>query len=65
MLKIKGKGLFNPDFPLDASSMLKALFVTKDLIKNRADYQNFRANALDKKIRPSDNEEEDEIIEDS
>ena len=45
----------------DASSMLKALFVTKDLIKNRADYQNFRANALDKKIRPSDNEEEDEI----
>lgn len=49
----------------DPSSMRKALFVTKDLIQNRSDYHNFRANALDKKQRPSDNEEEDEIIEDS
>lgn len=49
----------------DPSSMRKALFVTKDLIQNRSDYHSFRANALDKKQRPSDNEEEDEIIEDS
>ena len=32
----------------DPSSMRKALFVTKDLIQNRSDYHNFRANALDK-----------------
>ena len=49
----------------DESSFRRALFLTKDLIKCRADYYAFRVNALDKKQRPSDNEEEDEILEDA
>lgn len=49
----------------DATSMRNALFVTRDLVHNRNEYHHFRANAMDKKQRPSDNEEEDEILEDS
>jgi 4-hydroxythreonine-4-phosphate dehydrogenase len=48
----------------DGSSFQKALLFTKDIIANRADYVDSRANALDKKQRPSDVEEEDEILED-
>ncbi|MBK8701757.1 MAG: 4-hydroxythreonine-4-phosphate dehydrogenase PdxA [Saprospiraceae bacterium] len=49
----------------DPSSMRRALFLAKDLIKSRSDYYAFRVNSLDKKQRPSDSEEEDEILEDA
>jgi 4-hydroxythreonine-4-phosphate dehydrogenase len=48
----------------DPSSMRRAIFLAKDIIKSRADYHSFRANAISKKVRPSDSEEEDEILED-
>ncbi len=48
----------------DPSSMRRALFLAKEIIKSRSDFNAFKANALTKKVRPSDNEEEDEILED-
>jgi 4-phospho-D-threonate 3-dehydrogenase / 4-phospho-D-erythronate 3-dehydrogenase len=48
----------------ESSSFRTALYQCMDLIKNRFDYKDARANQLTKKIRPSDNEEEDEILED-
>jgi 4-hydroxythreonine-4-phosphate dehydrogenase len=48
----------------DASSFRKAIYLALDAAKHRKEYFDSRANALTKKIRPSDNEEEDEILED-
>ncbi len=49
----------------DPGSFKKAIYLAMDCIKNRKDYFDFRKNALTKKIRLSDNEEEDEILEDA
>ncbi len=48
----------------DPASMRRAIFLAKDLIKNRAEYIDAKSNSLTKKVRPSDIEEEDEILED-
>jgi 4-hydroxy-L-threonine phosphate dehydrogenase PdxA len=56
---IAGKNLAEP------SSFRSALYQAMDLIHNRFDYHDSRANKLMKKVRPSDNEEEDEILEDA
>jgi 4-hydroxythreonine-4-phosphate dehydrogenase len=48
----------------DPSSMRRAIFLAKDLIRNRAEFFDAKSNALAKKVRPSDSEEEDEILED-
>ncbi|MFM2394787.1 MAG: hypothetical protein RLZZ546_2769 [Bacteroidota bacterium] len=47
----------------DETSFRAALFLARDLVKHRSEYYDFRSNAIAKKQRPSDNEEEDEIIE--
>lgn len=47
----------------DETSFRASLFLARDLVKNRTEFNDFRANAMAKKQRPSDNEEEDEIIE--
>ena len=46
----------------DFKAMQKAIYTAYDIIKMRNDYYDARKNALDKKVRPTDNEEEDEII---
>lgn len=56
---IAGKNLAEP------SSFRAALYQAMDLIHNRFDYHDSRVNKLMKKVRPSDNEEEDEILEDA
>jgi 4-hydroxythreonine-4-phosphate dehydrogenase len=48
----------------DYKAMQKAIYTAYDIIKMRDDYYDARKNALDKKVRPMDNEEDDEIIED-
>jgi 4-hydroxythreonine-4-phosphate dehydrogenase len=49
----------------DHKAMQKSIFTAYDIIKNRFNYDDMRKNALDKKIRPSDTEEEDEILDES
>jgi 4-hydroxythreonine-4-phosphate dehydrogenase len=48
----------------DPSSLRTALYQCIDIIKSRTEYKDARANQLTKKVRLSDNEEEDEILED-
>jgi 4-hydroxythreonine-4-phosphate dehydrogenase len=48
----------------DHSSFTTALFVAKDIAASRHEYKDARKNALDKKLRPSDIGEEDEILDD-
>lgn len=50
----------------DHKSMVSSLQCAIDIIRNRKEYVDIRANALGKKIRPSDTlEEEDEILDES
>jgi 4-phospho-D-threonate 3-dehydrogenase / 4-phospho-D-erythronate 3-dehydrogenase len=49
----------------EPSSFRTALYQAIDIAKSRKDYKDARVNALVKKNRPSDNEEEDEILEDA
>lgn len=46
----------------DGKSLLKAIYTAVDIIRNRNEYYDARANSMDKKIRPSDTEEEEEEI---
>lgn len=49
----------------DPSSMREALFTALDIAQGRRNFSEMRENALTKKERPTDNEEEDEVIDET